>query len=63
MFILLCVVNGILMGWLTGRLTKGIGDGAIMHMAVGFGSVLAAAILMRAQDLQIELARTAGRAS
>lgn len=48
MFILLCVVTGIMMSWLTGRLTQGIGDSTIMHMAAGFGSLLAAAIFMRA---------------
>ena len=39
-FILLCVVTGIMMSWLTGRLTQGIGDSTIMHMAAGFGSAL-----------------------
>ncbi|HXN63882.1 MAG TPA: hypothetical protein VN862_01015 [Candidatus Acidoferrales bacterium] len=48
MFILLCVVTGIMMSWLTGRLTQGIGESTIMHMAAGFGSLLAAAIFMRA---------------
>lgn len=50
-FILLCVVTVILTGWLTGTLAKGTGDGAVMHMVIGFGSVLAAAILMRAAGL------------
>ena len=47
MFILFCVVTGIVTAWLSGRTTKGTEDGAVMHMASGFGSVLAAATLLR----------------
>ncbi|HET9400286.1 MAG TPA: hypothetical protein VFO34_04980 [Candidatus Acidoferrales bacterium] len=50
MYILLCVVIGIAVGWLTGRVLKGNQYGPAMDIVMGMTGAVGAEVLLRVTD-------------
>ena len=55
MFILWWIVVGLIAGWITGKLMKGSGYGALMDIVIGIVGAIIGGFIMRALGLPVRV--------